>query len=418
MMITWILLLYIQTFAEMTGYKEGVFYVLGTSVLTVIKTVFYGAFLFFWADHTASDCEGGAHVQGRSKAHRRGSGNLNSSLLAVSILSGICLFSAAASGWCGWLDFFGGSTYMKLFGISINKKYLFDMITFCVFPFWSAFLIRGVKQSAYAAGAAASAIVQILILTIIGFALYMRLSKIWLIDMAFMNVAAIVAAIRIYIWKDAERKGNILVLILGYAFVWIALISMSYSSGQTAADFITGSSTAFDASLSYSYINNVRMIWQNASFAGPSNVLNSNPYVLDFMNHRRNPLLAALFYTGWLGGLAVILLEIIFITAAAFVVIRYRSRKGTDTMLWIVWLSLAIRAAAGILYSAGIPIPFSLPFSGQIGLMADSIAVGFLILAVLNQTVGNWLKQQFDIGLCGDLDDEMEEESNEKEQED
>ena len=52
----------------------------------------------------------------------------------------------------------------------------------------------------------------------------------------------------------------------------------------------------------------------------------------------------------------------------------YTSKDGRDIMLCMAWVSLAIRVVAGTLYSFGVPIPILLPFTGKVGIIADTMS--------------------------------------------
>ena len=78
-----------------------------------------------------------------------------------------------------------------------------------IFPAWSTFILRKVKESSFSIRVVVSGSVQILTLTLIGFLLYMRRPNIWIVELAVVNVLTSILAVRSYIWKAVKKKGNI-----------------------------------------------------------------------------------------------------------------------------------------------------------------------------------------------------------------
>lgn len=101
-------------------------------------------------------------------------------------------------------------------------------------------------------------------------------------------------------------------------------------------------------------------------------------------------MLAALFYGGWCSAIALIIVEIIFVMAAAAVLTRSKRKDGRDIMLCMAWVSLAIRVVAGTLYSFGVPIPILLPFTGKVGIIADTMSMGLLIVSCMVNKSNAW----------------------------
>lgn len=415
MLVAWLLLIWVRTF---TGIANGdseisVFSVLTTSALALCATLICGWNLYVWDDEIEFFYkeQNGSHKEvevseweddeeeeeffltGFARKTREKtiiqSPGLRKSLLVVLVLAVFCLFSFASADWGGCIDLFSDSNDMGLGWWTMNKKYIYDILILVVFPVWSTFIIRKISESRCSAGAVASGLIQILALTMMGFLLYMRLSKIWLIEMAFMNTLTLILAVRGYLWKNIHKKGNTIALLIGYALFWIMLLLMIPYNGQTFAGFM-GVQNIFDLSIPGSYISNVNKILENAPFVGQSLVLLKDPYILDFMRCRNNPLLAALFYGGWCSAIALIIVEIIFVMAAAAVLTRSKRKDGRDIMLCMAWVSLAIRVVAGTLYSFGVPIPILLPFTGKVGIIADTMSMGLLIVSCMVNKSNAW----------------------------
>lgn len=405
----WLLLLWCRTF---TGLINGcsdtsIFSVIGTSVGIVVLMLIFELLILYWkidkdtffTDEIISETECiNENIEDEESYDLddvfrviNASNWLSNSLCIVLAIAGFCLFSMSTAEYSDWIDLFGDRTYMTIGSWDINKKYLFDVFVILVFPIWTTSIIRKLRDTGFSIGSVASAVTQTMVLSLIGFALYMKLPNIWLIEMAFLNTIALIIAVKVYAWNFIRKKRNVLAFLIGYVVFWGLLLSMFHYGGQTLTEFLTGN-TYFNESLAYSYISNVKVILQNASIIGQSSVLIHNPYVLQFMMGRTNPLLTALFYGGWVPAIAVILLEIVFIVAAAAVLFRNKRKDGLDVAFMIAWLSLAIRVVAGILYSFGVPLPILLPFTGTVGIAADSMSIALILFCCLIRKIDAWLE--------------------------
>lgn len=332
---------------------------------------------------------------------------LRNSLYVVLALTVICLLSFALSGWTYLLDLFSDSIYMQIGWFCINKKYVYDVLAVIIFPLWTTFIIRKMKESEFTASAIFSGIMQILALTLIGFLLYMRRSNIWLTEMAFLNVVTLILAVRGYAWKNIRKKGNAVALLIAYTLFWIGLISIFYHSGQSVAGFMGFTDTIQVTS----YFTNVQKIAEKASFVGQSSALLNDPYVISFMKDSHYLIPSILFYGGWLPTILLMLVEVIFIVALAGVLVQAREHDGRDIMLDMIWIGLLIRMVTGFLYSFGVPIPILLPFAGTTGIITDSICMGVLLMGYANKkwnmVVESWGKDSME-----DCEDDEHEEDN------
>ena len=66
--------------------------------------------------------------------------SLKGSLYIILILAGVFLSMRGIAEWYGW-NFLEQEVYIEFVKWNIRKKYLFDIIMTCVFPFWSVFII-------------------------------------------------------------------------------------------------------------------------------------------------------------------------------------------------------------------------------------------------------------------------------------
>lgn len=314
------------------------------------------------------------------------SSGLRNSLCVVLTLTVICMLSFALSDWTDWLDFFSDSTYMQIGWFCVNKKYLYDVLAVIIFPLWTTFIIRKLKESKFTAGAVFSGIMQILALTLIDFLLYMGKPNIWLIEMAVLNVITLVLAVRGYVWKNIWKKGNAVALLIVYALFWIGLISIFYHSGQSVFGFMGFT----DTTQATSYFTNVHKIAENASFVGQNSAMLNDPYVLSFMKDSHYLIPSVLFYGGWLPTMLLMLAEVVFLVAMAGVSVQAREHDGRDIMLDMIWIEFLIRVVAGLLYSFGLPTPILLPFAGTTGIITDSICMGMLLVGYANKKWNIW----------------------------
>ena len=331
--------------------------------------------LFMKLKETESCCRESGHNSG-----------LRNSLCVVLAIAVICLLSFALSDWTDGLDLFGDSTYMQIGWFCINKKYVYDLLAVIIFPLWTTFIIRKVKESKFTIDSVFSGIIQILALTLIGFLLYMRRTNIWLIEMAILNVITLILAVRGYAWRDIPQKGNAVGLLTMYALFWIALISIFYHSNQTITDFMGFT----DTTQVNSYFTNVHKIVENASFVGQNSTLLNDPKVAFFIRSSYYLIPSVLFYGGWLPAALLMIVEVIFIFALAGVLVQAREHDGRDIMLDMILGGFFLRVIIGFLYSFGVPIPILLPFAGKTGIVTDSICMGMLLLGFVNKKWNDW----------------------------
>lgn len=443
MLTTMLLLIWSRTFIGIAnGCETTALEILGHCVLTVFLTFMWGCNLYAWDDETGffykddeedksipvsrkedfnatitdaadsveTETEEGSGISEESENldeeesdapesffmrlpesenyHRKPvhSSGLRNSLCVVLALAVICLLSFALSDWTDWLNLFSNSKYMQIGWLCINKKYIYDVLAVIVFPIWTTFIIRKMKESEFTTGAVLSGIMQILTLTLIGFLLYMRKSNIWLIEMAVLNVITLILAVHGYVWKNIRKKGNAIAFLIMYALLWISLISVFCYSGQSFAGFMGFT----DTTQATSYFSNVHKIAENASFIGQNSTLLNDPYVISFMKDSHYLIPSILFYGGWFPTILLIFIEVIFIVALAGVLIQAREHDGRDIMLDMIWVGFLIRVIAGLLYSFGLPTAILLPFSGTAGIITDSICMGMLLMGYLNRKLNLW----------------------------
>lgn len=389
MFICWLLLLWSRTFIGLAnGCETSVFDIFGKAVVALVTTFMWGCNLFLWDDEIGffykdskseeSDfCDEDERTFGLEETTDGYGFGLGTSLCVVLVLAVFCMLSFVMSDWKEWIDLFSNDIYIRIGEWNINKKCVFDILMVLIFPSWTTFILRKVKENDFSVKAVFSGSMQILALTLIGFLLYMRTSRIWIIELAVVNVVTLILAVRSYIWKTVQKKGNVLALLILYGVVWIVLLAMFYHKGQSIYDYMGFA----DLNSKNGYFFNIRKILENASFIGQSVVLLRNPYILQFLEGSHYLLPSILFYLGWLPAILLIVVEVVFMISTAGVIIQNQQHDGRDIMLQTIWIGLFVRVLGGILYSFGVPIPILLPFTGTVGIIVDTVCSGILILS-------------------------------------
>ena len=121
-----------------------------------------------------------------------------------------------------------------------------------------------------------------------------------------------------------------------------------------------------------------------ASAFGCSSELISNSTVTAFLADRNNYFLAGLYYGGWVVGVAIVIVLLLFLIASYRLLGKNVVFNRNYLVYKAAWWTLAMRVIWGIPYSIGVlPLPIALPFAGRIGFYMDTIALGLLIWSVI-----------------------------------
>lgn len=380
--VCWLTFIWLRTFTYMTGYDErtGAYGFLIAATITLLGTFFYWS--LFKPEENGSwfsilfDDEPEDFIEETSVGNVKRWCILRKSMFAVGSLAFLCLLAFAFEMWTD-ITVFTDSTYITIGFLDINKKYMFDPILFIVFPLWTQTVLRGIREEGYSIKAVLSGIVQLLILSLISYLLFMKLPNVWLIELAAVEIIIVIAAVRKYVWSCCKKKGNVVALIGLYVVFWCALLSVFYCAGMTLDQYLYGKDWSV-------YQNNVRQIVTGASAFGYSSELISNSEVMAFLADRNNYFLAGLYYGGWVIGVAIVAALLLFLLMSY----RLLSKNAVFNRNYLVykaaWWTLAMRIVLGIPYSLGIlPMPINLPFAGRIGFYMDTIALGLLIWSVI-----------------------------------
>lgn len=380
--VCWLMFIWLRTFTYMTDYDErtGAYGFLIAATITLLGTFFYWS--LFKLEENGSwfsilfDDEMEDYIEETPVRNVKRWCILRKSMFVVEILAFLCLLAFAFEMWTD-ITVFTDSTYITIGFIDINKKYMFDPILFIVFPLWTQTVFRGIREEGYSTKAVLSGSVQLLMLSLISYLLFMKLPNIWLIELVAVEIIIMVAAVRKYVWCCCKKKGNVVALIGLYVVFWCALIALFYRAGMTLDQYLYGKDWSV-------YQNNVRQILTGASAFGGSTELIYNSKVISFLADRNNYFLAGLYYGGWVVGVAIVTALLLFLVMSY----RLLSKNAVFNRNYLVykaaWWTLAMRVVFGIPYSLGIlPMPINLPFAGRIGFYMDTIALGLLIWSVI-----------------------------------
>lgn len=380
--VCWFTFIWLRTFTYMANYNEGtgVYSFLLAAIITMTGTFFY------WSLFKPEESEGlisllfGDEFEEYLEETPVGTAKkwsiLRKSMFFVGCLSFLCLLAFAFEIWTD-ITVFTDATYIEIGFIGINKKYMFDPILFIIFPLWTQTIFRGIREERYSIKGILSGTVQLLMLSLISYLLFMKLPNIWLIELAAIEIIIVVTAIKKYVWKEcSEKKGNVLALIGVYVFFWCALLAVFYRPGMTFSQFSYGGDWG-------TYQDSVRQIIAGASVFGTSSELISNRVVADFLADRNNYFLVGLYYGGWVVGVAIIAALLLFLITSYRLLGVHAVFNRNYLVYKASWWALAMRIIWGIPYSMGIiAMPITLPFAGKIGLYMDTIALGLLIWSV------------------------------------
>lgn len=378
----WMAFIWLRTFTYMANYDEGtgIYGFLITGIVTLCLTMFYWfcfkpdddssvlISILFDEDNDAEDL-----LEEHDDVVKKKWSILHKSMLGVCVVAFLCLLAFAFEMWTD-ITIFTDATYISIGFLTINKKYMFDPILFIVFPFWTQCIFRGIHEEDYKVKSVFSASVQLIVLSLISFLLFMKLPNIWLIELAMIESIIIISAIKKYIWKQCTgKKGNVFAFFCVYELFWCSLLAVFYKSGMAISQYTYGNNWS-------EYQMNIRILLSGASVLGKSEMLSSNQAVVDFLANRNNYLLAGLYYGGWVATVAVIALQIIFLFATRRMLGTHAVNNRNYLVYIAAWWTLALRVLLGISYGLGIlAMPIGLPFAGKISIYMDTIALGLLI---------------------------------------
>lgn len=213
--VCWLAFIWLRTFNYMANYDT----LTGPYGFLIIGTVTLGLTLLYWwlfqpdDDHSAlisilfddDDAEMEELFEECDiKIEKRWS-ILRKSMLVVCVLSLLCLLGFAFEMWTD-ITVFTDATYINIGVLTINKKYMFDPLLFLVFPIWTQCIFRGIREEDYKVKSVFSASIQLIVLSLISFLLFMKLPNIWLIELAMIESIIIISAIKNMFGNSAQGK--------------------------------------------------------------------------------------------------------------------------------------------------------------------------------------------------------------------
>ena len=215
--VCWLTFIWLRTFTYMADYDEGtgVYSFLISAIITLLGTFFY------WSLFKPEENDGWFSIlfDDELEGHDRRDTcwkcqkmvQLRKSMFWVGSLAFLSLLALAFEVWTD-ITVFTDSTYITIGFLDINKKYMFDPILFIVFPLWTQTVFRGIREECYSMKAVLSGSVQLLMLSLISYLLFMKLPNIWLIELAAVEIIIVLTAIKKYVWKECSRKKEMYLL--------------------------------------------------------------------------------------------------------------------------------------------------------------------------------------------------------------
>lgn len=394
--IMWLGLIWLHTFIRMTNYS----YSKGT--MEYLWTVLYiigMTFLWFWCLLDDST--------GLLDDIFEPSRSINRSMILVAVLAGLMLTAVAVEFWS--YDFtILGEREIDLWVWSIDKKDIYDIVVMVVFPLMTSLVFRGMALDRFRTRSVISGSIQIAVLTIMNFLIFMVLHNVWVVEMAAINVLTIAGAIRKYAWPVVRKKWNAAGFSGLYALLWGFLLSRFYYSGESAVQYLYGGDYS-------ERVANIRVLVQQAGFVGTSDALRANSTVYEYLADHSDYIHSILYYGGWLPTIIFLAFLIMFLVLTWKMVgrrnrVEHRHQLIFDAAFW----TIALRIIIGIPYSFGLlPIPIGLPFGGDRSIIFDTIAFGLLLICAfenrrIDETKALVLVQAADVlGRTSDAPDRM-----------
>ena len=344
--VCWLTFIWLRTFTYMASYDEGTgaYSFLIFAVIILLGTFFYWSLLKpaengSWFSILFDD-EPEEYIEEMPSGDGKRWCILRKSMLAMGSLAFLCLLSFVFEMWTD-ITVFTDSTHITIGFLNINKKYMFDPILFIVFPLWTQMIFRGIREEYYSMKAVISGVMQLLMLSLISYLLFMKLPNIWLIELAAIEIITVIVAVRKYAWSCCNKKGNVLALIGLYIFFWGALLVVFYRTGMSFDQYSYGKDWRV-------YQNNIKQIITGASAFGCSSELISNSTVTAFLADRNNYFLAGLYYGGWVVGVAIVIVLLLFLIASYRLLGKNIVFNRNYLVYKAAWWTLAMRVICGI----------------------------------------------------------------------
>lgn len=269
-----------------------------------------------------------------------------------------------------WLD----SRMIYLWGHELPKKYLFDLLEIIFFPVSVAIVLISMKDTD-SLSVRITGVMEILLLTLMGYFLFYGLGYVWLVNMAMLNIVALSAALYQIPALAAEKNGNRIACVILYTLFHIILLAVMKKDGASLYSSLYRGD--WD-----NYQECVKELLANASFWGQNGGLRSMSCVQETLLCGHGNYIHSLLY--YFGGSAVLVYMITLVLFVGCLMTLLHLEKRREDSFYAVYLTafwnLLLRVVPGILYSfAIVPFPIALPFAGKVGFVADACCVALLI---------------------------------------
>lgn len=219
------------------------------------------------------------------------------------------------------------STDILIGAFHFPKKYLVGPVSFILFPLLVRSVFYGMAENKNAQDRMIMGGIQLLILTVISYLLFIKLPFNNLLNLAVIEILTVAAGIRKYLWNDSESKKALHIGLGTYATVWLILLCLSYQPY-----------------FGYEYI-------------------------------------CELYDRGNWGAASIItILYVLFLIGAR----KLLGKRAMDNRYYLVyqaaWWHLVMQTILGTIHALGIlNLPISLPFTGNVGLYIDTIGFALLL---------------------------------------
>ena len=299
---------------------------------------------------------------------------INRTMIIVAGLAGLMLILIAVEAWSYDLTILS-EKHINIWIWSIDKKDIYDLVVMVIFPLMTSLVFRGMSHDQFRARSVFSGSIQITVLTVMNFMLFMVLHNVWLVEMAVINAITIAGAIRKYVWPVVRKKWNAIGFVGLYTLLWMFLLGRFYYTGETATHYLYGGDYS-------EQITNIQMLVTQADFVGTSDALSTNSAIHEYLVDNSNYIHSIIYYGGWLPTIIFLVFLIVFLVLIRKMLGRrnrlvHRHQLLFEAAFWII----ALRIIIGIPHSFGlIPIPIGLPFGGDRSIVFDTVAFGFLLI--------------------------------------
>ena len=237
-----------------------------------------------------------------------GSGTLYKSLLVVFALSLLFLVMLVLEVCTTSFSLYVDRDYIFAGAIAVDKTYLYDVILIFAFPLWTQVIFKGMKEKNFHYTSVISACLQLTMLTVMQFLLYMEHSGIWMLELAAVDLLTLSAAVRKYTGESHGKRKNTVHFTVFYAALWFGLLLLLHNSGRGLLQYIADGSWR-------RYMENVFFLMRNAAISGPAYALQTNMRIYEFLFNNNDYLQSALYYWGWKAVLEILLALFVFLAA-------------------------------------------------------------------------------------------------------